>query len=71
VWNVPPRNAAFTGRDRMIVTLRDGLLGGHRVLVQALHGMGEVGKTQLATEYAHRFAGEYELVWWIASENPP
>jgi hypothetical protein len=32
--------------------------------------MGGVGKTQLATEYAHRFAGEYELVWWIASENP-
>ncbi|MFI7598427.1 FxSxx-COOH system tetratricopeptide repeat protein [Actinoplanes sp. NPDC049681] len=70
VWNVPPRNAAFTGRDRMIVDLRDRLLSGGQVLVQALHGMGGVGKTQLAVEYAHRFAGEYELVWWINSENP-
>ena len=70
VWNVPPRNAAFTGRDRMIVNVREGLLGGSRVLVQALHGMGGVGKTQLAIEYAHRFAGEYELVWWISSEQP-
>ena len=69
VWNVPPRNAAFTGRDRMIVNVREGLLGGSRVLVQALHGMGGVGKTQLAIEYAHRFAGEYELVWWISSEQ--
>jgi hypothetical protein len=70
VWNMPPRNAAFTGRDRMIVDMREGLLGGAAVLVQALHGMGGVGKSQLAVEYAHRFAGEYELVWWIDSEQP-
>ncbi|WP_097276265.1 hypothetical protein [Streptomyces sp. TLI_55] len=28
-----------------------------------------MGKTQLAIEYAYRFAGEYELVWWIAAED--
>jgi hypothetical protein len=31
--------------------------------------MGGVGKTQLAVEYAHRFAGHYELAWWINSEQ--
>ena len=36
--------------------LRDWLLAGDRAVVQALHGMGGVGKTQLAIEYAHRFA---------------
>lgn len=44
IWNVTPRNTVFTGRDRMLVTLREDLLKGGRVLVQALHGVGGVGK---------------------------
>ncbi|MFJ3673947.1 FxSxx-COOH system tetratricopeptide repeat protein [Streptomyces sp. NPDC090106] len=70
VRNLPSRNAAFAGRDGMLVHLRETLASGRRVAVQALHGRGGVGKTQLATEYAYRFAGEYEIAWWIASEDP-
>ncbi|MFC9328288.1 FxSxx-COOH system tetratricopeptide repeat protein [Kitasatospora sp. NPDC057015] len=70
VWNIPARNAAFTGRDTLLVRLRTGLNSGNTVAVQALHGRGGVGKTQLAIEYAHRFAGEYELAWWIRAEEP-
>jgi len=45
------------------------LLAGGAAVVQAFQGMGGVGKTQLAAEYAHRFAGSYDLIWWVDSEQ--
>ena len=69
IWNVQQRNPAFVGRDMALLELRDQLLTGGTAVAQALHGMGGVGKTQLAVEYAYRFAGAYELVWWIAAER--
>ncbi len=71
VWKVPPRNPRFTGRDGMLIELRRRLRAGEGTLVvQALYGLGGVGKTQLALEYAHRFAADYDLVWWIDAEQP-
>src|SRR4051794_35688854 len=71
VWRVPPRNPRFTGRDGMLAELRRRLHTGEATLtVQALYGLGGVGKTQLAIEYAHRFAADYDLVWWLDAEQP-
>src|SRR6185437_7362218 len=69
VWNIPARNPGFTGRDDLLAEMREQLLAGDKAVVQALHGMGGVGKTQLAAEYAHRFAGSYDLAWWVDAER--
>jgi cellulose biosynthesis protein BcsQ/tetratricopeptide (TPR) repeat protein len=72
IWNVAPRNAAFTGRNAMLESLHGelGAKGSAVVLPVALHGLGGVGKTQVALEYAHRFKADYDLVWWINAEVP-
>ncbi len=69
LWNIPARNPAFTGRAGLLAAVRERLQAGQAAVVQALYGMGGVGKTQLAAEYAHRFAGSYDLAWWINAEQ--
>ena len=70
IWSAPARNADFTGRAETLELLRDKLSGGGAVVAaQALYGLGGVGKTQLAQEYAHRFMADYDLVWWVPSER--
>lgn len=72
IWNVPGRNVNFTGRDDDIELLREKLRssGTSVLLPVALHGMGGVGKTQLAVEYAYRFRADYDMVWWINAQQP-
>jgi glycosyltransferase involved in cell wall biosynthesis len=68
IWgNVPPRNPSFTGRDELLEQLGRRLTAGGTtaVLLSALHGLGVIGKTQMATEYVYRHRQDYELVWWI------
>ncbi|NGO47964.1 FxSxx-COOH system tetratricopeptide repeat protein, partial [Streptomyces ureilyticus] len=73
VWGrrIPPRNHNFTGRDELITQLHDRLVDRRAAIVpQAFFGLGGVGKTQLAVEYIYRYQSQYELIWWINSEDP-
>jgi len=72
IWNVPHlRNPNFTEPGRRLAEIREALGSGRpAALTQAMTGLGGVGKTQLAVEYAFRYAGEYAIVWWLRSEQP-
>jgi tetratricopeptide (TPR) repeat protein len=72
VTNLPARNAAFSGRDDLLAELRQRLQEGSAAVVpaQALYGLGGVGKTQLALEYAYRHQADFDLIWWIVAEAP-
>jgi tetratricopeptide (TPR) repeat protein len=73
VANLPPRNPNFTGRAHLLDHLHQRLHTGQpaavvQVQAQTLHGLGGVGKTQLALEYAYRRAHDYDLIWWVTAE---
>jgi tetratricopeptide (TPR) repeat protein len=62
LWNVPhSRNDAFTGREQLLADLRADLVKKSK---QSLFGLGGVGKTQIAVEYAWRHRDEYTAVLW-------
>lgn len=72
-WFVPlPRNPYFSGREEILEALH-AQLGVDRAVAltqsSALHGLGGVGKTQIALEYAYRHALEYRAVFWIGAET--
>jgi len=72
IWNVPhQRNLNFIGRDNLIAELHDSLNSGRTAeRNQTVYGAGGVGKTQIALEYVYRHADDYQLVWWLHSEEP-
>jgi hypothetical protein len=70
VWRVPARNPSFIGRADVLAELHDQWAGSDTpILTLALHGPADIGKTQIAIEYAHRFVADYDLVWWIPSDS--
>jgi tetratricopeptide (TPR) repeat protein len=72
IWNIPSRNDYFSGRDGYIENLRRMLAqGGSAALTQpqAIRGLGGIGKTQTAIEYAHRYRAEYSSGFWMTADS--
>ena len=71
VWTVPQhRDMFFTGREDVIQSLRELLVPGSTMaLTQAISGLGGIGKTHTAIEYAYRYHKDYEAVLWLQADS--
>ena len=60
----------FVGRDEELASLKEGLSpmkepGKTRRVILIMHGLGGMGKTQLAVEYSRRWHAHYSAVCWL------
>jgi len=73
LWHLPFRqNPFFTGREQVLSDLRTMLLASaSAALVQppAISGLGGIGKTQTAIEYAYRYQAEYAVILWMQASS--
>jgi hypothetical protein len=67
IWNIPlERNPFFTGREDILGEIRAALLSSGRA---AFSGLGGIGKTQTAVEYAYRHKENYGQILWGKAES--
>ena len=73
LWNVQlPRNPYFTGREEVLKHLHSLLTKEKTAAVSqplALSGLGGIGKTQTAVEYAYRYRKDYQYVLWVQANT--
>jgi hypothetical protein len=72
LWNVPyKRNPFFTARDALLLSLHNTFTSEREgsIVTQAISGLGGIGKTQIALEYAYRYRDEYYAIFWLTGDT--
>lgn len=65
----------FKGRDTFLTELRERLTQSRSTRAaaitapQAIHGLGGIGKTRVAIEYAHRYSANYAVRLFVQADN--
>jgi tetratricopeptide (TPR) repeat protein len=65
--------STFTGREAELASIHALLWSGEAAAITqpvAAHGLGGIGKSALAREYAHRHRSDYAGVWWLNAAKP-
>jgi tetratricopeptide (TPR) repeat protein len=72
IWNLPPRLKFFTDREDLLARIRErfAVEPTSGTKIQVLTGLGGIGKSALAIEYAYRFRSDYRVGWIITSDSP-
>ncbi|HEY7420277.1 MAG TPA: helix-turn-helix domain-containing protein, partial [Ktedonobacteraceae bacterium] len=72
-WHLPyQRNPFFTGREEVLQQVHEALHQQQSALLcqsSTVSGLGGVGKTQIAIEYAYQYANDYAAVLWVSAET--
>jgi len=73
IWNIPYlRNVFFAGREHLLKQLANALKSGQPIALsqpQVISGLGGIGKTQIAVEYAYHYAHDYQFVFWTLADS--
>ena len=73
IWNIPyRRNLFFTGRETLLTHVHNHLTSSKAAALtqaQAISGLGGIGKTQIALEYAYRYKQEYQAIFWVRAHH--
>jgi len=63
-------NPYFTGRTEILDLIYNNFQSGNNIAkVQLLRGLGGVGKSSIALQYAYTHKDEYDFVWWVNAES--
>ena len=69
--NLPERPGLFVGRAADLARLEAAMTAtGTDVVVQAVHGLGGIGKSTLAAHYAAIHRQDFDVMWWVAAGSP-